>query len=117
MAVTKSHPRLKVSISIDNVAVEEHIDDDEEQKPDAVVKYIEAISGAEFSVDCELSPPWPHHSLLLDIYIDGKWMRGSFLKQSDFIGTVIKKSLTGVFHSKGQEWYVQKFCFSDIVVG
>jgi len=117
MAIAKSHPRLKVTITIDNVALEEHIDVDEEMEPDAVVKYIEAVSSAEFSLDFDVSHPWPHQSLMLDIFIDGKRVRGALINQEDFSGIVTKRAVQGVNYSKHGEWFLQKFCFSDLVVG
>jgi hypothetical protein len=117
MAITESHPRLKLTISIDNVALEEYTDEDEELQPDVVVKYIEAVSGPEFSIDCELSLPWPHQSLMLDVIVDGKWVRGALFNQQEFSGIICKRTVSGVNHSKGREWFLQKFCFSDLTVG
>lgn len=104
-------------MSVDNVAVEEYEDDDDVQTDDAVVKYIEAASGAEFAIDCELSSPWPKHSLLMDIFVDGEWVRGMFFKEDGFIGASANREITGVYYTKNEEWYLQKFCFSDVVIG
>lgn len=117
MAVTKKNPRLKVFVSVDGAALEEYVDEDDERQVDSVTKYVEAISGAEFTIDVELLKPWPGSSILLDFYIDGKFMRGSFIMQKDFTGPSVKICIAGVLHLEGKEWYIRKFCFSDLVVG
>jgi hypothetical protein len=117
MAVTKKNPRLKVWIAVHGVALEEHVDEDDQRREDSVTKYIEAISGAEYSIKVELQKPWPDSSILIDIYIDGKWVRGAFIMQKSFVGSSAEISITGVQHTRGDEWYTRKFCFSDLVVG
>lgn len=111
------NPRLKVFVSVGGVALEEHVDEDDEQKPEAVTKYIEAVSGAEFTVDVELQKPWPDYSVLIDYHLDGKWMRGTFIRQEDFVGTCAKRSAAGIPHSVDKDWYIRNFCFSDLVIG
>jgi hypothetical protein len=117
MAITKAHPGLKVVITVDGAAREEFIDEDEEESRDSVTKYIEAVSGAVFSVDLEVSKPWPGTGVLYHIYTDGKWMRGTFVMQKDYTGSSVKVSVPGVQYLDGGRWLMQKFCFSDLVVG
>ncbi|KAJ8111165.1 hypothetical protein OPT61_g6169 [Boeremia exigua] len=84
MAVLPSRPGIKMSIVCDGAALQEYDDNDEEPQPNSVSKYIEAISGAEFAIRGELTPPWQPSTVLLYYYLDQKQVSGRFLKQVNY---------------------------------
>src|SRR4051812_19961632 len=117
MAITKVHPGVKVAIHVDGAPLEEFIDEDEEESRDSVTRYIQAVSGAVFSVDLEVTRPWPKTGIMYQIYADGKWMRGTFIMQKDYVGPSVKVSIPGVQYQEGVQWLMRTFCFSDLAVG
>jgi hypothetical protein len=117
MAVTKAYPRIKVGVQVDEVVVQEHEDDDEKSTDDTVTKYVEAKSGADFALSFQVTPPWPKQSILFQIHLDGKYARGTFAQQRDWIGTSCKFIIGGSASSKNGQWYQQNFCFSDLSIG
>lgn len=55
-ALNDKIPKIKVDILVDNVAIQQYEDDEENQgSPDSVTKYTEAKSGAEFAVQHRFS--------------------------------------------------------------
>jgi hypothetical protein len=117
MAVTKSHPRIKVEVQVDGVAVQEYEDDDEQETVNTVTKYVEAVSNTDFVIGIHITPPWPQQSILFKIYLDGKYVRGNFIRQDTFKGTASKHTIEGSNSTKNGQWYQQNFCFSDLNIG
>lgn len=87
MAVIDAVPGVKVSICINGQPVEEYEDSGEEidgpLASKTVVKYIEAISDAEFTINTTALPAFEKHrktrdDILVDTKIDGTWVRGRF---------------------------------------
>lgn len=117
MAIIQAYPRLKVEIVIDNVPLEEFDDEDDPASRTTVTKYIESQSGAHYAIKCLLTQPWPGASVLLDFYLDGKWVRGSFMMQKDFIGNTLERLIEGANYSEKNTFYLQKFRFSELTIG
>lgn len=83
MAIT-SVPGLKASIVVDSKDLQEYDDDeDEAAEPNNVTKYVEAISNATFEIRLCISPPFPHstHDIQVYVYLDSKSVRHTVLRQ------------------------------------
>jgi hypothetical protein len=87
MAVIDAVPGVEVSIWIDGQPVKEYEDADEEVDgplaPNAVVKYIEAISDTEFTIKPTVRPAfWAYRQTAYDlafiVQVDGKRVAGTF---------------------------------------
>jgi hypothetical protein len=50
MAIHPDYPGLTVEVVVDDLTLTEYIDDTEAPPTDTVVKYIEAVSGANFAI-------------------------------------------------------------------
>ncbi|KAI2485391.1 hypothetical protein Ptr902_04331 [Pyrenophora tritici-repentis] len=113
MAITEAHPGIKVDIHVGGVPLTEYDDDDEQAQTSekTVTKYIEATSGAEFAVNCEVTRPLPKHSLLVDVFLDGQRKRGTYM---DKPGITSRISIEGCNYTERQRWFLQKFCFSGL---
>ncbi|KFY34976.1 hypothetical protein V494_06311 [Pseudogymnoascus sp. VKM F-4513 (FW-928)] len=87
MAVIDAVPGLEVSVCINGQPVNEYEDSGEEidgpLASKTVVKYIEATSDAEFTINVTIDPAFDAHrgtrdDLLVDAKIDGKWVAGRY---------------------------------------
>ncbi|OBT63950.1 hypothetical protein VE03_05969 [Pseudogymnoascus sp. 23342-1-I1] len=87
MAVIDTLPGVTISISINGQPVEEYVDVDvgEEvdgpQAPKTVVKYIEAMSDAEFAIQTSIFPAFRAHrqtinDIAFQVNVDGEWVAG-----------------------------------------
>lgn len=112
-----------VQVCVNDVALQEYDDDDAQQTPDqatspTVVKYIEAASGAEFSIKSKIRSSWDKdEDMCWDIYLDGKLARSTvYLRDRYLTGNNIFIA-EGVQSCTGGEWHHSKFKFADIVTG
>ncbi|OBT84583.1 hypothetical protein VE02_06329 [Pseudogymnoascus sp. 03VT05] len=87
MAVIDAVPGVEVSICINAQPVREYEDADEvidgPLASETVVKYIEAISDAQFTINVTVHPTFDEHrrtrdDLLAQAKVDGKWVDGRF---------------------------------------
>jgi hypothetical protein len=117
MAIIDSHPRIKVEILSNDAPLQEYDNDEEEDKPNSVTKYIEAQSGAAFEIRCSLERPFPKTPLLCKCFVDGKKMEGFFCGPASNSGSSCFDKLSGVTHHDQVGTFLSKFCFSDLTVG
>ncbi|KAF2004868.1 hypothetical protein P154DRAFT_518926 [Amniculicola lignicola CBS 123094] len=117
MAIIPDQPSLQVEVLVNGTPLQEYDDDEVEASPTSVTKYIEAKSGAEFAIRWTFTPPFPKNTVMLDIFLDGKWMRGVFANQKNFHGIApYSYMITGAVHEVGKGWFERKFCFSKLTV-
>ncbi|KFY91498.1 hypothetical protein V498_05436 [Pseudogymnoascus sp. VKM F-4517 (FW-2822)] len=92
MAILDTLPGVEVSILTNGQTVEEYVDADEvvdgPLASKTVVKYIEAISDAEFTVKRTVLDSFRLHKqkvddLLFQVKLDGKWAAGSFWENAN----------------------------------
>lgn len=117
MAVIPDVDGLKVEVVTNGEPLEEYVDNEEERVPETVTKYIEAKSGEEFGVRWTIAHPYPEYGVLFDVYLDGKFIRGAFARQHIFVGPSISHVISGRCCIVKDEWYMQKFCFTELTVG
>lgn len=90
MAILTSVPGIEATIQVNNQPLVEHEDDDpaETLGEDALLlgakttsKYIESITGQEFSVHCSVAKPYQRTSasVAVHIYVDGIYISGRVL--------------------------------------
>lgn len=117
IAITDTSPPVEVEILVNDVALQEYNDDDDDSvSAHTVVKYIEAVSGAEFAVRYRLDPK-PSHDVSVDISLDGKWAVSRIIQLSHYPLAYIQKTITGVKSNKDGSWVLSKFSFSDLTIG
>jgi hypothetical protein len=106
--------RIEVEILVNDTPTQEHVDEADEDPPNTVTKYIESKSGAEFAVraTCRASLP---NTVLLQVYIDGKWADDRFIRQADCsYSRGYTVNLVGYTSKTNGQWQTQKFCFAAL---
>ena len=124
MAVLTEHPRVRARVKCERKTLQEYDADDadEEDTPstNAITKYIEAKSGAEFVVELELQRPFPIHPILITLFLDGKYVTSRMASNTQYKrahGT-LKRSFDSIATriARGQ-CLEQNFCFSEPQIG
>jgi hypothetical protein len=128
MAILEAVPGVGVSIYINGQSVKEYEDDGEEMggplAPNTVVKYIEAISDAEFEINVSVLPAFREHrviihDLVFQVNIDSTKTTGRYWQ--DATGSVYSS-----WNSKIEGFYrkdaagrttINPFKFTDIEIG
>ena len=111
----------KCQILVNGIAVQEY-EDDIETTPDQLVptavKYIEAVSGAHFSIEFSLLMEGvPKDNLAVKIYLDGNASWNMFVDVSE---ADLRKNcwrLDGVTVGSDGNWFLKKYQFANIVTG
>lgn len=110
-------------IRFNGVALQEYDDEDgTEQAPNKptpiVVKYVEATSGAEFSIKYKVHKGWKlDDDLSWQILLDGKQSNSNLLRRDDVLSGYASSVVEGVRYGSGSDWRLRKFKFADIVNG
>jgi hypothetical protein len=113
----------EVQVRVNDVALQEYDDDDSEQTPDpatppTVVKYVEAISGAEFSIKSKIRSGWNQDGdLACEISLDGNKVKSYVHSRERYLEGNDSKVIEGVDSGSGSDWHRRKFKFADIVTG
>ncbi|KAF2013667.1 hypothetical protein BU24DRAFT_452510 [Aaosphaeria arxii CBS 175.79] len=108
----REHGDFKVEILVDGQPLEEFKDDDEEDKPNEAMRYVMATSGKEFAVRFTAARPYPKYTILVNIYLDGKWVRGRYVDKDDKGKVEIK----GTIQTLGDRWLSQNFRFAELEI-
>jgi hypothetical protein len=119
MAILKP---FECKVEVGGVALEEYEDEDTEQAntTTSLTKYIEAVSGANFSLKLTVQPGWTMQADFIGWFIDldGKQCGGGAVKSESYDGS---RSCTSVLHGiasgAGGDWTERKFRFADINIG
>lgn len=96
---------LQAFVAVNGNRVQEYVDEElevEKENPEVAVRYIEAESGAEFTIEVEVTKQtaFKTENLEIQVHLDGKWTAGEYvyrskvLRSNDYcqrIGGVTKK--------------------------
>jgi hypothetical protein len=116
MAVTHIPPHIKAQILVDDIALQEHEDDEEQTSVSAVTAYIEVRSGAEFAIRYRLDEK-PEHDISVDFLLDGKYVAAQYAMLKDFRGGGLENISYGSISNEGGVALVSKYAFSDLKTG
>lgn len=113
---------FECTIEINGIAVQEYEDEEAEQANTTTVltKYIEVVSGANFSIVSTIQPGWTMHAdcASFDLFLDGKWVAGWMLSKESYDGSRAAKTRNcGVISGSAGDLLERKFKFADITVG
>lgn len=117
MAILPAHPGINISTVCNGVALEEYTDDDEGTHTNVVSRYVEAISGAELSIKCELTAPWPPYSILLDYHLDQKWMCGNLIRSASYKAPYYSCIREGSKTATNVQTFLHNFTFAELTIG
>lgn len=128
MAILEALPGVVVSISINGQSVKEYEDAGEEvggpSEPKTVVKFIEAISDAEFAIKASVLPAFREnrqtiYDLAFQLNIDGNWAAGCCWQESiEGVYSPWNTQIEG-FHRKDATGRstLNHFKFADVEIG
>lgn len=116
-----SKKAIEVKVLVNGTAAQEYNDDDEENnEPNIVTRFIEALSGLEFEVQYELKPSFrfPSQHLGFNVSIDGKALASQVISKECSKGgsSGRKGTIEGISRSDGVTWSLEKFRFSDLKI-
>jgi hypothetical protein len=116
MAVLNSVPGLEVKIVVNGEPLQEYVDNEDELAPNTVLKYVEATSGAEFTVQYTITSEFTYnHDMSLRVYVDGVRAVSNVRRSTkDVRGTcVFEERRSG----GGEDLFLRKFAFSELTIG
>lgn len=119
--------RFEATVIVNGNALTEydlHVDDqDNEQRQNTVVKYIEAVSDTTFSLKLVIKP---YHKLDCDLlgwnlytdgrYANGEGLTGDFFRKRRCV-VPLETYFTGAPRKKEDQWVLQDFKFSNVSLG
>jgi hypothetical protein len=117
MAVLDAYPSIKVQIEANGAPLQEYDNDEEDSTPGAIVKYVEAISGAEFQIVHEITPRWPLHDILFQYCVDQHETGGTFVREYQYRGSVARHSESGATSRRNGQEFLHKFQFAALSIG
>jgi len=122
MAVLDELPGLVVEILVNGEPLKEYTDTFvDEKEPNTIIKYIEAVSGANFEIRCRFIHQYPHRDVLngVDVRLDGQNVACILIHKSDLRQMVLGYTtfITGRTSGQGQKWIKEKFRFAELTIG
>jgi hypothetical protein len=119
MAILKP---FECKVEVGGVALEEYEDEDTEQAntTTSLTKYIEAVSGSNFSLKLTVQPGWTMEADFISWHIDldGKQAGAGVIKSESYDGSRSYTSVRhGIVSGAGDDWTERKFRFADITIG
>jgi len=121
MAVLDGLPGLEVEIVVNGQPLKEYTDtfvDEEEAK--TVIKYVEAVSGANFEIYCRFTRPYPHRDVVNSAHVelDGEGVVGKIIRKS-YLQPLLRGYtawIKGRTTGQGQKWLEEKFRFAELTI-
>lgn len=119
MAIIKDMPGVIVRILVNNVVLKEY-DDDEDVEENSVNKYIEATSGAFFTIQWRFDKRFKYKTdgIALKVYIDGQYTDSAVI---DLPKLLTKQGYTSYLSGRrrkvGNDYIEENFTFSGLVIG
>jgi len=122
MAILDELLGLEVEVVVNGQPLKEYTDTfvDEDQ-PKTVVKYIEAVSGANFEIRCRFTSPYPHQEVVngVEVRLDGERAGFILIRKSCLMPLLSEftSSIQGRRTGQGQTWSQEKFRFAELSIG
>lgn len=114
MAILKG---LKAEVIVNGVPVQEYVDDEEENPPKTIIKYIEATSGAQFGVRFSFTDDFrPRHDVVVSVYVDGKYGDANVIEAYK-LPSRYDREIFGSREKVNGRYYQRDFCFAQLTIG
>jgi hypothetical protein len=128
MAVLKGLEGIEVTVRVDNSALHEYNDDEvsnelvpigEYQASKTVSKYIEAVTGKEFTIAMTVRAPYQMDcpTLSFHVMVDGNLASNPLLRKSNYRGNNWEKKVAGIKHQlqgASKRCSIKNFLFAEI---
>ena len=116
MAIIDEIPGLEVRVVVDEQALREYEDASAKVPSQIAERYVEAQDNAKFSIHYSFQPPFPaDRPVSMIVTIDGQNLDEPVTHTFDLFKATGHTS-TGAIARVGENWQVQKYCFSAIEV-
>jgi hypothetical protein len=116
MTILPECPGLKVQVFVQGRHAQEYDDNEEDPSLNAVTKYVEAQSGANFSVVATFKAPFStQHDVMMRVIIDGKPMAKWLCRRRELSNKVVQ--CEGIRRETQEGWVKQSFCFAELEIG
>jgi len=113
MAKLTDVPGLKAEVVVDGKPLKEYNDPDP-FPPKTVSKYVQATSGVEFGIFYKFRAPFPRNrTVSMKVTVDGRELDEPLIPPRDLFDKNGHTS-TGPISTNGEQFSVQRFCFSDL---
>lgn len=113
-------PGLDVNLVIDGVAMQEHEDQEAENEHPfsnhkTVTRYVQAVSGANFSVDLHMQQhfPYKHHDIAVRLLLDGAVAKQPIIEKGRLQSRFTHK-FKGIEKLINGQWQLNRFAFADL---
>jgi hypothetical protein len=119
MAIADEILGLDVTIEVDGAALPEYnyYSAQDHEIPNSNTKYLEAPSGAEFSIRYLFRPPFaPPSDVHMDVMFDDKYVQVPFIEHGGKDGCEVYLSSRSTMKVEGRD-FTQKFHFSKLQTG
>lgn len=110
-------PGLEVTLSVDRVDLEEHDDPDAEGEEAHNVRYVEAVSGANFAVELKRTDGrfmYRNYDLHFAVYLDGKFAEGRVFYADARYGGHPPRTVSGRYEMQNGQNMCRKFAFAAL---
>lgn len=116
MAIHSDFPGVTVQVVVNDEPLEEYVNEEEEDPPKTLTRYIECQSGAEFAIKTSFTENFDPTDMSLRAYLDGVMVSKWFVVKEDVtrpMGFVQASSRW----KDGTKWYQSMFSFSELELG
>jgi hypothetical protein len=118
MAAIEAVPHVSAQIHVNGTPVTEYDNDDNEDTGNAITKYVESTTGANFSIQYHIKPAFqPKHDVVVRANVDGKYCDShvhravSLVEFGGFTGM-----FTGIREITGAGHFLRKSVFSEVQI-
>ncbi len=118
MAILEGIKGLEAIVHVSGRGISKEFVDREETTPRRASNYIEAVTGAEFSVNYRFTSHFESKELAfaINVYIDGKYMNGHLLDSYTATSGDYTNCFFGTRDENQGQWQSRKFAFSKLVI-
>jgi hypothetical protein len=122
MAIITSFPGIDASVRVDQKDLQEHRDADEHEESNEVIRYVEAVEGANFSVRVHFRQTFGYAAssdISFGLFVDSVRVRrgilyGETITQQPQGQTV---EISGLEVGSGDDWKLRRLQFGSLEIG
>lgn len=119
MAIIPSIPGVRAEVKVNGEPVEEYADSSQFCEDNATVRYIEAISGARFTIHCKVWHPYDvqGRDIRTMVWVDGKRIPGKSAPFKKYKAGKGEMNVKGVKSYKDGKAKMAHMVFSELDIG
>ncbi|KAF4541096.1 uncharacterized protein LTHEOB_8898 [Lasiodiplodia theobromae] len=116
MAIIPSIPGVQAHVKVNGKQVKEYADSSECHEDDSMVRYIEAVSGARFTIHCKVWHPYDlqGQDIRARVWVDGKRIKGCVITHDEHEERQGEMNVKGVKSFKDGKGTIAPMAFSEL---